>query len=443
MCKKARGAQLRAWHRSRFGTIRGMRGIFDQYEQPENRLTHALVSCLAEDKRLLRHFVRWLLKGGPPPRARLNLLEQQLPGESPVSEEEAEARGLPDAWIHDGRSWALIIESKVAARARGGQLRKYLETAHRRGFEDARLVVLAVRAPAELPPKSHFVPWSDVYSWCRREAGRSDWAGRMADYMEVLEAKMVADGYLKEGKLTVFSGVPFGRDHPYNYREAKRILRLAMGELRTREKLAKELGVDLEAPGRPAITGEESSLVWDFLRFRGEAAKDPFTKHPHLALSIRSEDVFAFLTLPNGMKTSYRRSLIRLGPGGFRSLIGEVASRLTDALKEARGACPWMEVLQRRYLRHRSIPTVDAGLRFDLRTATQCEYPERGEWPKHQPEWLDAAFSAFQNKESNLQVALGAVFPYDSCSAVHSKRAIALFAATWIACKPLIQVLVA
>jgi hypothetical protein len=243
----------------------------------------------------------------------------------------------------------------------------------------------------------------------------------MADYMEVLEAKMVADGYLKEGKLTVFSGVLFGQDQPYNYREAKRILRLAMDELRTRKDLAKELGVDLEAPGRPAITGEESSLVWDFLRFRGEAAKDPFTKHPHLALSIRSEDVFAFLTLPNGMKTSYRRSLIRLGPGGFRSLIGEVASRLTDALKEARGACPWMEVLQHRYLRHRSIPTVDAGLRFDLRTATQCEYPERGEWPKHQPEWLDAAFSAFQNKESNLQVALGAVFPYDSCSAVHSK----------------------
>ncbi len=31
-----------------------VRNIFDQYEQPESRLTHALVSCLVEDRKLLR-----------------------------------------------------------------------------------------------------------------------------------------------------------------------------------------------------------------------------------------------------------------------------------------------------------------------------------------------------------------------------------------------------
>ena len=39
-----------------------MRNIFDQYSHPENRLTHALASCLAEDRKLLRRFVGWAVK---------------------------------------------------------------------------------------------------------------------------------------------------------------------------------------------------------------------------------------------------------------------------------------------------------------------------------------------------------------------------------------------
>ena len=37
-----------------------MRNVFDQYKQPENRLTHALVSSLSEDSNLLKNFVRWI-----------------------------------------------------------------------------------------------------------------------------------------------------------------------------------------------------------------------------------------------------------------------------------------------------------------------------------------------------------------------------------------------
>ena len=35
-----------------------MRNIFDQYSQPENKLTHSLVSCLYEDKHLLNSFLK-------------------------------------------------------------------------------------------------------------------------------------------------------------------------------------------------------------------------------------------------------------------------------------------------------------------------------------------------------------------------------------------------
>ena len=37
-----------------------MRNIFDQYEQPENRLTHALVTTLDQDRALLGPLLRWL-----------------------------------------------------------------------------------------------------------------------------------------------------------------------------------------------------------------------------------------------------------------------------------------------------------------------------------------------------------------------------------------------
>jgi signal transduction histidine kinase/ligand-binding sensor domain-containing protein len=46
-----------------------MRNIFDQYHQPENRLTHALLSSLDLDRRLLRDCLRWLL-----PRCKPSLL---------------------------------------------------------------------------------------------------------------------------------------------------------------------------------------------------------------------------------------------------------------------------------------------------------------------------------------------------------------------------------
>lgn len=37
-----------------------MRNIFEQYESPGNRLTHALACCLNEDRTLFRGFVAWV-----------------------------------------------------------------------------------------------------------------------------------------------------------------------------------------------------------------------------------------------------------------------------------------------------------------------------------------------------------------------------------------------
>jgi len=62
-----------------------MRNLFDQYNQNENKLTHALVSSLYEDKVLLKAFVRWVT-GEKIPSRNIEVIEQQLIGDDVESE---------------------------------------------------------------------------------------------------------------------------------------------------------------------------------------------------------------------------------------------------------------------------------------------------------------------------------------------------------------------
>ena len=58
-----------------------LRNIFDQYSQPENRVTHALMTALDQDRRLLSLFLRELLEVEPPGQPEtLSVLEQGYPG---------------------------------------------------------------------------------------------------------------------------------------------------------------------------------------------------------------------------------------------------------------------------------------------------------------------------------------------------------------------------
>jgi len=418
-----------------------MRNIFDQYDQPENRLTHALATCLHEDRRLLRSFVRWATGEKPPVQHHLQIVEQTLPGESDLTEEEAETRGLPDAWIHDDEVWALIIECKVKSAIDLGQLRRHRATAIRRGFERPGILVLS----PEKPPKQSLAGWShrtwpEVYAWFMKQSSRSAWARRMVEYMEVAEARLPAEGYLERGSLTMFSGIRFDSNNPYNYAEAKRLLRLALQELR-RDKRLQRLGMDPKGKGRPAITGREGASVWDFLPLRRAARAAAFTACPHLTLSIQSQRVLVVVTIPHGIKTEFRRNLLALERDGFRHLLMEVEGRLRSVLRTADGAKPWMEVVQRHYRTQRSAATVDALLEFDLRTALPRETKKRGDdvMVKTQPQWLDSAYRALANKHSNLQIVIGAMFPH-GCRALRSRTALDYIARTWLACEPFLKV---
>jgi hypothetical protein len=77
----ARIDRLRLVHDGNILSEAFLRSIFDQYSQPENRVTHALMTALNEDRNLLGLFLRELVKVKAPTHPRnLLVLEQQYPG---------------------------------------------------------------------------------------------------------------------------------------------------------------------------------------------------------------------------------------------------------------------------------------------------------------------------------------------------------------------------
>ena len=168
----------RASERTASSTEQPLRNVFDQYEQRENRVTHALATALAEDAGLLRAFLKELADCTPPRGARLTVEEQALPGEA-ESGGDSEERGLPDIWIHDGEDWALIIEAKVTAAVSASQLRRHLAIAARRGVRRPQLLLItAIPVVRSLPPSVRRAEWRRVYSWLAKHAPRSPWAKR-------------------------------------------------------------------------------------------------------------------------------------------------------------------------------------------------------------------------------------------------------------------------
>lgn len=118
----------------------------------------------------------------------------------------------------------------------------------------------------------------------RGQAPKSDWARRCAEYFEAADASLPSE-YLMRGTLTVFSGIPFGPDEPYNYPQAKRLLGLLRDELRSRNILKRKLRLDPESAGRGAITGRQTDSVWDFIGLEETRRAKTFTQYPHLKRS--------------------------------------------------------------------------------------------------------------------------------------------------------------
>lgn len=207
----------------------------------------------------------------------------------------------------------------------------------------------------------------------------------------------------------MFSGIPFGKDCPYNYHEAKRLLYLGLNQIKQSPEVQKRLRITPDGKGRPAITGREGSGVWDFLPLAASRAAKSFTQYPHLTMGIQRDRLIVIVTIPNGIRPDFRRNLLAGGEESFLEVFETVFNGLRRSLGKIRGATPFAEIVQLHYPSQRSTPITDARLEFDLRTAFRGS--ELWRKPvKCQPEWLKALYEALSRKRSNLQFAVGAIF---------------------------------
>ncbi len=400
------------------------------------------MASLQADPRLLKEFIKWAKAGRP--SGKIVTLEQSLPGAPPTTIErnETQKRGLPDGWIHDANGWALLIESKVAASPSDDQIERHLRTARRRGFERPSLLWLTVTPVGrQLAQGVVNRTWADLYEWLVRRQKWSDWARRAAEYFEVAEVQADMKEHLKKGTLTRFAGIRFDDNNPYSYSQAKRLMGLLRDELRGRKDLARVLGMNRHSPGRGAITGRSSTAVWDFISIRASKRDKVFTQYLHLTLGITDERVDAYITVPNGIRSRLRTALLGKEFSDFHAIIAKTTRQLDKALRRYPGGQAAITVVQRRYSTQRSEARIDAVLRFDPRTAIQIK-PRAGERSVLlQPQWLVAIYEALRHRRANLQLQIGAAFPYDKSPVTRTTRIIDAVAEVWMACEPVVGVL--
>lgn len=414
-----------------------MRNVFDQYEQPENQLTHALVSALHNDRALIRPFLRFLGAKDIPSLKQICLGQQEVPG-GEADYQKVGVESLPDACFYDDDGWAVLIESKVQAGTSSRQLALHRKTAQRYGYEEAQVVLITVDIPKrQLPPGVTVRQWREVYKLFRRRAPRSSWARHFVDYMQVFESNMNAQGYDIRGTLTMFDGFRFDEQQPYTYREGKRLIRLIRQEFLKKPRLIRDLGIDPEGSGRSSITQGPEGGVWDFIPLK-EARGSAFTAYPHLTMAIRPTEAAAAVTVPHQLRGSIKTKLKKLSPDGFHQLLTMIERRLRPVVGKAPGTQPMLYVHQRHYKSRRAEGITDGRIDVDLRTVVEGEHTAL----KHQPMWLQAIYGILINKRTNIQTGIEVHFPY-SCRAMNGPEALDVMADAWLAMKPLLDFVLA
>jgi len=406
-----------------------VRNVFDPYRHRENRLTHALVHAIAHDKTLARQFVRFATGTVLPASYDLSVSCQAAPGDSLeqlTAEREPDDPSVPDAWIFDEEAaWALVCECKLTASLEEKQLRRHLQAAQRRGFDQVAL--LAITAHEEQPScigslgQGHpeisvsWRNWAQVHSYFSR-LSRDAFVLEFVDYMRVLEEQLMADGY--DGPpLRSFEGIRFGASKPYTESAAKVLLRSLMKELRP--KMQAILPVDTSV-GRSSMGG-----AWDIIWLTPPSLDTSFTEHPHLTVWLGRDEAGIQVTLPNNAHSQYWARLRRSTKAAIHATLTAVNEELGSI---RRSAGPGVEEprltwsMGQVHFHGRRTEVRDGEIFFDVESILAPEAKSASR-VKNVPAWLDAAFALVQQKNrANFELSLQARFPYvpgGLCSSPH------------------------
>ena len=410
-----------------------MRNVFDQYTQPENRLTHSLATVLHEDTALLKSFLATFGPKPHPPVHKLKVIEQSLPGKPELAGSETLSQGLPDALIFSDEGWAFIIESKIGAALTRNQLERHHRTIEKCGFDRLFGLAITVREPRFKMDAWRMISWKDVYAWGHKHKNNSRWAGLLVDYFNVTEAKMASEEYLKEGTITEFSGISFD---PYTYLEGKRVLRLLTQKIRGNAEFIEEMRLDPKS-GRLSITDQER--IWDFILFLPPEGRElAFQKFPHCTVGLGPVDAEAMITFPNGMSSDLRKQLRGSSLEEFTGRLKQASHALTASLTGLKAYRPKIRLMQRRYKTQRSVPMMDGSIEFDLRTAFGDPKPHFGPPIKKQQQWAQAAYDLLANKRSNILFQIGVEFHYPQFNELANKEADRYFIGAFRALRPFV-----
>ena len=416
-----------------------MRNIFDQYDQLENKLTHALVCSLNEDKSLLKPFLQWLGVKDMPTLKEIGITEQNLPGDWLESSSISEDQGLPDACIYDKNEWAVIVESKIQSPISKNQLERHIKSMARKGYPRPYLVLFSVDKPTEAEQKIIHChkEWKDIYAWFASQANKSVWAKHFSEYVEIFEAKSIESEYEIRGTLTMFNGFHFDKENPYTYNEGKRLIRLIRDEFRENKKLFKELALDCNTgAGRKAITKGHDGTVWGYFPLKINAGKT-FTEHPHATFEIQPTESSVAITIPNSLKRNTKKCLKEIEIDNFKNVIGQIIKNLAPVYQKVPSCNSMLYLIQRHYPSQRSNPIQDGFIEIDLRSIVDVKHKSI----KYQPMWLEAIYQILINKRANIQFGMAISFPHTE-EKMQTKEAVIIMADTWIALKEFLEVFI-
>ncbi|MXW17177.1 MAG: hypothetical protein F4139_10930 [Gemmatimonadetes bacterium] len=118
--------------------------------------------------------------------------------------------------------------------------------------------------------------------------------------------------------------------------------------------------------------------------------------------------------------------------------MSQVLREMAPTMAVCSGMEPRLVLKQRHWVTRSGPHSQDAYLEVDLRTLRG----DADSGVKKQREWMEAVQHVVTNKESNLELQVGATFPYDHCAAIVMPDALDHVAAAWIGCRPFIKWLV-
>lgn len=281
--------------------------LFESYEQPENKITFALLQTLAADNRLGRVFIRWATPGLPAVRGPVAVYSQKKPAAGRgirASDPELDPT-IPDGWLAAGDLLVALEVKRDPGTLRGTQLNGHLRAlAHREATHRALLVltpdasepgeVSALKDAAEAQRiRVYWRAWREVHAWTCDQITQTDTSRDKKVLPGTFLLRRFRE-YMEMSELSGFAGLVF--DEGYDYRRAKAILKTL------RQEIAPEvLRVDRRLKnGRGHIT-DDATLVWDVF-----APRANFTDAPHFTLSISEGGASLHLTIPDKARQAWR-----------------------------------------------------------------------------------------------------------------------------------------